>query len=394
MTKKNPFNYQHIKDLEFLKNPKLRISEPFCGDWDLIQHLRNIGVKNDIDKYDINPTIFGTIYNDSFLSIKKTDIIATNPPWLSVATATKKGLKVDFKGYSNLWRLSLKNILDAADYALVLLPRMFLRSNFMFERLISVTWLPSDLFIDTTFPCCLAVFGKDKTADFEIYKQSNYIGMYSVLKGLFNAMFPEIDKELKLEHHVKEGNLGFKSLRALPIFCNPAEIEYKDNNYTSNYLLKVNRKIGAAEVALLNVKIADIKKNDLDIFLDNYTSKNHLRIRLDLVKKIISSVLDQNRITFQHHVPDGNIGFKSIVESKDPFYLPSELPEWANKKNSSFYLIKVNRKVGAKEIALLNHRIKELKEHNVDVFIDQFYRKNCLKIDFGLVKKIISSVLK
>ena len=97
-TKKNPFKYEHIKQLPFLHQKGLKAAEPFSGAHDLIKHIQEIGFKSNIKAYDINPSVEGTIYWNSLKSIPKTDLIITNPPWLSKATATKKHLKVDFYG--------------------------------------------------------------------------------------------------------------------------------------------------------------------------------------------------------------------------------------------------------------------------------------------------------
>ena len=294
-TKKNPFIYQQIKQLPFLQFKHLKVAEPFAGQGDLIKHLRSIGFKNDVKMYDINPQNKDTIKWDSLKSIPKTEMIITNPPWLSLNIAKSKKLKVNFFGHNNLWKRALELILSSCSYALVVLPQLFIRKGLFQDRLISVTTLPFDTFLETEHPSCLAVFGPKQTSDFAIFKQHKYIGQASKLKSLFESVLNP-DKTLVVQHHVFNGNLGFKSIGKMPSFCLPHEIvQPTSNHYAANYLIKVNKHVSAAQIAQMNQKLRFIINNNLDVFLDNFKRKNCLRVNFWLVKRIVSSVVKHNK---------------------------------------------------------------------------------------------------
>ena len=99
------------------------------------------------------------------------------------------------------------------------------------ERLDTVIFINSKIFMDTENPVCLALFVKEKVKDTKIFNDKKRLG---TLKELESYMPPKVNKGMKMVFNSDRGNLGVvcfdNTAKATIRFCPPSEIKRKDDN--------------------------------------------------------------------------------------------------------------------------------------------------------------------
>lgn len=169
--------------------PESKIVEPFAGSNNIPKML----IRDDVlpnykwDCFDIDashstkeyPVIERDTINNFPTGYK---ICITNPPYLSKNSATRRHLDFPKTKYDDLYKLCLEKMLENCEYVAAIIPETFITSGEFTERLKSVISLSCKMFDDTDCPVCLALFVKDKTKDFQIWRINELLGNYKELK--------------------------------------------------------------------------------------------------------------------------------------------------------------------------------------------------------------------
>lgn len=194
-TRKSPFQYERF--IKWFKSipmyPNLKLIEPFAGSNAIIKMILE-------DFHEINPEQWGAydiqpeaqelnLVSNLKLTELDTlthfpegyDIAITNPPYLAKNSATRKGSEISFGIYQDLFELSLERMLAKCNYVAAIIPESFITRNLFQDRLEAVISLNTEMFEDTEFPVCLAMFSRDKSKNFEIWRGDKFLGTYNDL---------------------------------------------------------------------------------------------------------------------------------------------------------------------------------------------------------------------
>ncbi len=202
-----------------LSQSKGQLLDPFAGDGHLLQ-----AVKHDVDLkvkifeakgFDIQPGAW-TI-NDSLVGIPnpKRAAILTNPPYLANHSAKRKGVDSLVSKYfeestrSNLYQIALDNCLAAADYVVAIVPETFLLSTYPKDRLQLAVVIQDELFGDTDAPALVACFGKEDSADADVYTGTKAIGKLSKILALRSA---NTTAKQKIVFNDPAGRIGLRAV--------------------------------------------------------------------------------------------------------------------------------------------------------------------------------------
>ena len=113
-TASNPFTLKPFKEFANLsKLDRVKILEPFAGSNNLIHMLKNLGMCNQFDSFDIVPHSYEVKPKDTLFNFPTGyDVCITNPPYLAKNSATRRGLKFDAGGYDDLYKFALEKCLE------------------------------------------------------------------------------------------------------------------------------------------------------------------------------------------------------------------------------------------------------------------------------------------
>ena len=183
-TTTNPFDLQIFRSwFNSIPNVfELSIIEPFAGSNNIVR-LMNVG--NKWECYDILPTTnlvpqYQIIKRDTITNFPKgPQISITNPPYLAKNSATRSGLEYVGDPYDDLYKKCLEVLLKNVDYVGAIIPESFITAGIFQERLTIIISLTCKMFEDTDCPVCLALFSKDPTPDFYVYRMDEFIGEYN-----------------------------------------------------------------------------------------------------------------------------------------------------------------------------------------------------------------------
>ena len=309
----NPFQLEPFKNWArkiSLKN--LKVLEPFAGKNHIIRMLKEAGFCKSFQSYDISPKDPDVQKKDTLKAFPKNyEVCITNPPWLASYAARRLGLKFPTIQYDNIYKHCLEIVLNSCDYVAFIIPGTFLvwamRTPEFKERLDTVIFINSKIFMDTENPVCLALFVKEKVKDTKIFNDKKRLG---TLKELESYMPPKVNKGMKMVFNSDRGNLGVvcfdNTAKATIRFCPPSEIKRKDDNgimkprkmkisdrhFTK---IKVNKGNVNEDIQILNKKLEKIRKNTHDVFFAPYKGlrkDGNYRRRIDFlfVRNLINSV--------------------------------------------------------------------------------------------------------
>lgn len=283
----SPFNHELIKrwfdsipDVE-----KASFAEPFAGANNIIYLFNKTFtvVKNSQwTAYDIAPEAVGEnkvpdiklIKRDTLIFPVKANVVVTNPPYIAKNSASKNKFKIDFGIYSNLYEVSLEKILNNADYVCAIIPESFITRGIFKERLVGVISVTENLFDDTGIPVCVALWGKEKAEDFEIYCGNKKIGYSKELTVKLEKLFPNKTSNLKVIFNNPQGLIGVQAIdntkTASMKFVRGETILPERIKHTSRHITKISILDKATSQNVINQNNLDETIVALNSLLEKY----------------------------------------------------------------------------------------------------------------------------
>lgn len=187
-----------------------RIVDPFAGEGHLLKVFES---KYETSGYDIDAS-FNWRINDGLLGIppaERGDVCVTNPPYLAKTTATRfdrMGAKKYFSLYpefDDLYLIALEQCFKSFNWGLAIIPETYLLHTKKSKRIRTATILEDNPFIDTEFPVIAITWGPDNHDDYDIYKDSLYLGTKNSLSA---KLPPKSGKRRVIKFNDTGGNLG------------------------------------------------------------------------------------------------------------------------------------------------------------------------------------------
>lgn len=311
-TNKNIFNHPIFKSWlnnALIKSKNKTILEPFAGKNSIIDMLLGLNLITQFKSYDINSEHKDVILNDSIKDFPTNfKICITNPPFLAKPIATKKNIDIDIYPYFDLYEKCLDLCLFNCDYVAVIIPESFIVTKYFKSRLFSVISITEkSIFSSTEHPVCLALFNKNPTEDFSVYRNEVFLGNFNELKTKANK-FLNLEPNNNIIFHHKEGEIGLLNIDATLkdkkiSFCNGDIILSSEVNSQSKLRTRIkiknlnhknltHRQIKCF-IETCNLILWEYRKLTNDIFLTAFKGLNNdgtYRRRLDYTtaKKICS----------------------------------------------------------------------------------------------------------
>jgi hypothetical protein len=217
-TNKNIFSHSIFQSWlkSALKNsPNKTILEPFAGKNSIITMLSDLKLINKFQSYDISPQDNNVIQNDSIKNFPENfKICITNPPFLARPIATKKKINIDIYPYFDLYEKCIDLCLFNCDYVAVIIPESFIVTKYFKSRLFAVISITEkSIFNSTEHPVCLALFNKETTSDFAVYRNEDFLGHYNSLKQKVDE-FLNLEPLENIKFHCKDGQIGLINIDA------------------------------------------------------------------------------------------------------------------------------------------------------------------------------------
>jgi hypothetical protein len=193
---------------------KKQVLEPFAGKNGIVEMLKQIDCISDkvqYHSYDILPGHKDVLKLDTLKEFPQGyNVGVTNPPFLAKNSATRNNIEIQIEPYSDLYELCLKRCLDNLDYLAVIIPESFITSSHFKNRLYSVVSLTEKrIFKSTEQPVCLALFIKEETNNFLLYRNNEFLGTFKELIKKDLNFTKVIDTEYQVIFHQLQGQVGF-----------------------------------------------------------------------------------------------------------------------------------------------------------------------------------------
>lgn len=185
-------NYEYILDQITIPSNITKIVEPFAGNGDLIQYIKKTGRSFELEHYDIDPKIEGTIKQDTIQNPPSylNKFIVSNPPYLARNKSSNKQL-FDLYNTNDLYKCFIIEIIRQRPLGgILIIPLNFwssirasdssLRKTFLdVFQVIRVNVFEESVFDDTDYAVCSFLFvakqscavQQSKTIPFIIYPQ-------------------------------------------------------------------------------------------------------------------------------------------------------------------------------------------------------------------------------
>lgn len=301
----NPFDNdlfrEWVGNIPNIKNELLL--EPFAGSGNIVRMIKDLGLKNQWQCFDIEPlTIkeFPIKAQDTLKNYPKGfNVAITNPPYLAKNSATRNNLAFPTTKYDDLYKVCLETMLNNNKYIAAIIPESFITAGLFHDRLHSVISLTYKMFDDTDCPVCLALFNEDKTKDFVIYSDNKEIGYYQQIKQSLTK--PKHSLSLSFNNPTgKIGLLGVDNTRENSIkFVLGRSIEPNMVKPTSRAITRIGIKGNNANIDYnlliekANKVLNKYRTSTSDLFLTSFKGlrkDNRYRRRLDYknAKKILN----------------------------------------------------------------------------------------------------------
>ena len=221
-TTTNPFSI-HIFHEWFSLIPEEKkdpLLEPFAGANNIVKMIKDLGYTYNWHCFDITPK--NEVNATPEFKIEERDMLAdfpdnyfvgiTNPPYLAKNSASKIGMPFPNTIYDDLYKVSLKTMLDHLEYVAAIIPESFITAEIFQERVYAFISLTCKMFEDTECPVCLALFVPEKIKkdldlsknDFYIYRQETCMGKYED----FKKKIPKSTLSLPWKFNDKYGEIG------------------------------------------------------------------------------------------------------------------------------------------------------------------------------------------
>jgi hypothetical protein len=307
-TRYNPFEHERFRKwLAQVPNlSQARFIEPFGGSNSLVEMILrsfpNIS-SSQWSAFDIHPEAQERNLVPS-VRLQKRDtmesfpegynVCITNPPYLAKNSATRKGLGTEFGDYQDLFELALEKMLKGTPYVAAIIPESFITRNIFRERLEFVISLNFQMFDDTEFPVCLAVFSPSTSGSFEVWRAEEKIAVIPELDKLIgDLLVPVLPGSFRFND--PEGIIGLNAIdgtkEASIRFRVGDEIPAENIKVSSRSLTRISSNFfpqdadGAAEVIqIANTLLAEYRRITNDVYLTSFKglrSDGLYRRRLD-----------------------------------------------------------------------------------------------------------------
>lgn len=296
----HPFAHRYFVD--WAKKIEMRkhvVLEPFAGANHIIDALQKNNLCNEFASFDISPQSAQVIRQDTISQFPKGyNVCVTNPPWLYKSRAKRLRLQYPNTKWDNLYKYCLEICLENCHYVAVLIPASFLSSNIFLERLDSLIFIQSRLFIETENPVCLALFNKENIKNTDIFADDLYLGtltemeQYLPKKQNNNVKFNIPDGEL--------GLIGIDNTKEASIrFCKGQELKNYNIKYSSRSITRISVDgvfVNDETISQLNTFLNHFRGQTHDIFMTAFKGLRDdgmYRRRLDysLARNIIGEIL-------------------------------------------------------------------------------------------------------
>lgn len=302
----NPFKNKVFKKwfAKALKESGNVVLEPFAGENNLIRML-----DKDYDfsyfSFDIAPGKDKTVIKRDTISDfpKGYKLAVTNPPYLSKVSATRLGMIFPKTTYDDLYKLSLRKMLDNCDYVAAIVPTTVLGMEEFRTRMESYILLNKKMFDTTDTPTCLALFSPevDNTV---LFDNNGKIGDFNSIISWFND-WSDSERVEGIKFNEREGSLflnGIDNNNGPSIrFGLSNEMDPKDIKVSSRHktLIKVPFNVSDEAVSKLNTLIEEYRENTKDVLMNSFMNirkDGNFRRRLDyktaraIIEKYISLI--------------------------------------------------------------------------------------------------------
>jgi hypothetical protein len=223
-TKGNPFTNKVFKKW-FNSIPDVSnktFVEPYAGANNIIKLLKEAKC-NIIDTqwsaYDIDPEAIQhntvpkikVVKQDTIKHYPKAEVCITNPPYLAKNSATRKNFNIDFGTHSDLYEICLEQMLKGSKWVAAIIPESFISRGIFTERLYAVISLNWNMFDDTEFPVCLALFTPTENTGYTVYVGETFIGkMGNIINEEKKLLTTNVDNNIKF--NIPDGKIGLKAV--------------------------------------------------------------------------------------------------------------------------------------------------------------------------------------
>ena len=304
---------------ETFKDPLL---EPFAGSNNIIKMLQKLDYDYSWHCFDILPDNKNNVTPE--FQIHKRDMLEnfpdgyhvaiTNPPYLAKNSASKTGMAFPDTEYDDLYKVSLKTMLDHLEYVAAIIPESFITAEIFQNRIFAFISLTCKMFEDTECPVCLALFVPEnlkreldlKQNDFYIYRQETSIAKYEELKD----KIPKSNINIPWKFNDKYGEIGIylhdgreiNSIRFLKgEIINPEKIKV-----SSRHVVRVSGLPKDIDLDVFlekcNKRLSQFREDTQDFFFTSFRGlrkDGKYRRRLDFknAKIIMNAVIEEIRNT-------------------------------------------------------------------------------------------------
>jgi hypothetical protein len=269
----NPFKLKPFHDwAKKIKLDTLEILEPFAGENHIIEMLKEIKQCNSFKSYDINPASPNVKKRDVMKDFpEKFKVCITNPPWLMRYSASRHGVEFPDIKYDNIYKHCLELAMKNCDNVGFIIPGTYLRTGLFKDRLDTIIFINSKLFMGTENPVCLALFTKDKVKETKVYHNDEFLGTLEKLKSYLP---PKINRKegMKIIFNSDNGNLGLicidNAREESTRFCKANEIKRK-MKISDRLLTKIETDIKDTDeaITILNKELHRVREQTHDVFL-------------------------------------------------------------------------------------------------------------------------------
>lgn len=303
-----------IKDLLDIFPADCEIIDPFCGEWDLLDLVKDA---HKVIGYDIDPKNSLTEENDSLLSPPNYSgkWVITNPPYLARNKSSNKFL-FDTYNLDDLYKISLETIIGC-EGGLVIVPVNFfssqddkMRKKFLSNYIVKKVYVYEEVvFDDTTYTiCCFSFIKKEnekQEINFTIFPNNETIQIvlkeedgYSIGKEVFSLK----EEKVKIRRLLKNETYNKKAIFIMavdtrrvkicfdvvePFFGKTTDRCFASVIFEKDYTESELKKIAEESNNILNFYRDKYKS----LFLTNYRDFGRKRLGFDLAYSIIKNAI-------------------------------------------------------------------------------------------------------
>jgi hypothetical protein len=318
-TRVSPFQFARFRQwLRAIPNyPSKTFVEPFSGSNSIIRMILDEFPDIRPDQwhaFDISPEAqqnslvpeVRAEQRDTILSFpSRYDICITNPPYLAKNSASRKHTPIEFGSYQDLFEVSVSRMLDGCDFIAAIIPESFITRGIFHERLEFVISLTQNMFDDTEFPVCLAVFSDVASSDFEVWRNDSFLGLYSDLQEARDTLLQSATSRL-FRFNDPRGDIGLYAVDMTKgpsiRFVSGPEIDEREVKHSSRAITRISSKrlplegLTASLINEANATLLKYRAATHDVFLTSFKGLRddqlyRRRLDWDTASRILTSAL-------------------------------------------------------------------------------------------------------